>query len=90
MKQKITFLVNSCDKYEDTWHPFFECLWIFAGSIPYPIVLNTETKSYSSSHYDILTIHSPDSKTWSLRLLNVLDHIDTEYVFFFFFDYFLK
>ena len=37
MEQKITILVNSCDKYEDAWHPFFECLWLFAGELPYPM-----------------------------------------------------
>ena len=90
MEQKITILVNSCDKYEDAWHPFFECLWLFAGELPYPIVLNTETKSFSSPHYDILTVNSPDSKTWSSRLLNVLEYIDTEFIFFLLDDYFLK
>ncbi len=83
-------MINSCDKYEDAWHPFFECLWHFAGELPYPIVLNTETKNYSSPHYDILTVNSPNAKTWSARLLNVLEHVETEYVFFLLEDYFLK
>lgn len=90
MEQEITILVNSCDKYEDTWHPFFECLWHFAGELSYPIVLNTETKQFSSPHYDILAVNSPDAKTWSERLLNVLEYVDTEFVFFLLDDYFLK
>ena len=93
MKEDITFLVNSCDKYEDTWHPFFECLWHFAGELPYPIILNTETKQYRSLHYDIQSVNTHTHRgapTWSERLLNVLEHVDTEFVFFLLDDYFLK
>lgn len=90
MEQKITILVNSCDKYEDAWHPFFECLWHFAGDLPYPMVLNTETKQFSSPHYDIKVVNTPEKATWSERLLNVLKYVDTEFVFFLLDDYFLK
>ena len=90
MEQNITILVNSCDKYEDAWHPFFECLWHFAGELSYPIVLNTETKQYSSPHYDIMTVNTPNVQTWSERLLNVLEFINTEFVLFLLDDYFLK
>ena len=89
----VTFLVNSCDKYEDAWHPFFECLWHFAGDIPYPIVLNTETKQYQSSHYDVICVNVPSEHrmlTWSERLSNVLNFVKTEFVFFLLEDYFLK
>ena len=90
MEQRITILVNSCDKYEDAWHPFFECLWHFAGDLPYPIILNTETKQFSSPHYDVQVVNSKKNCTWSERLLNVLEYVETEYVFFLLDDYFLK
>lgn len=92
MNSDTTFLINSCDKYEDAWHPFFECLWHFAGELSYPIILNTETKCYSSPHYPILCVNTDTKKrlTWSERLLHVLDSVQTEFVFFLLEDYFLK
>ena len=92
MNQNVTFLVNSCDKYEDAWHPFFECLWHFAGDIPYPIILNTETKQYADQHYNLCCINSETRRplTWSKRLLHVLEYIQTDFVFFLLEDYFLK
>ena len=92
MKADVTFLINSCDKYEDAWHPFFECLWHFAGEIPYPIILNTETKQFSSPRYSILCINTGTKKhmSWSERLLRVLDSVKTDFIFFLLEDYFLK
>ena len=92
MNTDVTFLVNSCDKYEDAWHPFFECLWHFAGELPYPIILNTETKRYASPRYPVLCVNTDTKKrlTWSERLLHVLESVHTEFVFFLLEDYFLK
>ena len=92
MTPNITFLINSCDKYEDAWHPFFECLWHFAGELPYPMILNTEKKHYSSPRYDVTCVNQLPSlhPTWSKRLLHVLEKVETEYIFFLLEDYFLK
>lgn len=93
MQPDVTFLINSCDKYEDAWHPFFECLWHFAGELPYPMILNTETKQFKSSRYDVQCVHMPTNRptpTWSERLLNVLNSVTTDYVFFLLEDYFLE
>ena len=92
MDEKITILVNSCDKYEDAWHPFFECLWHFAGELPYPIVLNTEKKQYVTPRYPVQCVNQRFSlhPTWSKRLLHVLEVVETPYVFFLLEDYFLK
>ena len=87
---KVTLLVSSCDKYEDTWHPFFELLHIYGHNFPYPIVLNTETKQYTTPHFQVRVINSPEQMTWSERMTNVLSQIDTEFVFLMLDDYFLK
>lgn len=92
-KADVTIVVNSCDKYEDAWHPFFECLWHFAGELPYPIILNTETKQYKSQHYDVICVNTHKrfrAPTWSERFMNVLGKVETEFVFFLLDDYFLE
>lgn len=87
----ITFLICSCDKYEDAWHPFFELLHIFAGELPgCKFVLNTETKQFHSPHYDVQTINTPQTATWSQRLRHVMEQIDTEFVFLLLDDFFIK
>lgn len=91
MDARITILVNSCDKYEDAWDPFFGCLSHFTeGEQPYPIVLNTEKKDYNSKYCDVKTINTPGRVSWSKRLRNVLTYINTEYVLFLLEDYFLE
>lgn len=90
MKQDVTFVISSCDKYEDAWHPFFELLHIYGVDRSYPMVLNTETKQYSSPHFDVRVINTPGKATWSQRMRNVLSRIDTEFVFLVLEDYFLK
>lgn len=90
MHNNVTLLVNSCDKYEDAWHPFFEMLHIYGGEFPYPIVLNTETQNYASPYFNIRVINSHGKMTWSERLKNVVSQINTEYIFLLLEDYFLK
>lgn len=89
-KKDVTLLVSSCDKYEDAWHPFFELLHIYGNDFSYPIVLNTETKNYTNRHFDIRVVNTPEKATWSERMTNVLNQIDTEFVFLVLDDYFLK
>lgn len=89
-KKDVTLLVSSCDKYEDAWQPFFELLHIYGNNFSYPIVLNTETKNYTNKHFDIRVVNTPQKATWSERMANVLNQIDTEFVFLVLDDYFLK
>ena len=93
MNKDVTILVNSCDKYEDAWEPFFRLL-----KIQWPecenckIVLSTESKIYNCDFLNVKTIISPLSPkncAWSTRLKHTLEQIDTEYVLFFLEDFFL-
>ena len=43
---KVTIVLNSCDKYEALWYPFFELFRIHWPSCSYPLILNTKTKDY--------------------------------------------
>ncbi len=90
MKEKnVTILVNSCDKYEDAWDPFFKLLKVQWPDCPYDMVLSTETKNYNCDCFNVKTINSPPELSWSARLKNVLNQIETEYVLFFLEDFFL-
>lgn len=84
-----TILVNSCDKYEDAWDPFFRILKMQWPECPYDIVLSTETKSYKSDLLNVKTINASPNLSWSSRLKCTLKQIETEYVLFFLEDFFL-
>lgn len=89
-KSDITILVNSCDYYEDAWNPFFRLLKIqWPKCEDYDIVLNTENKTFDCDYLNIRTFCGGNEKTWSKRLLDCLETIDSEYVFFFLEDEFL-
>ncbi len=87
----VTILVNSCDKYSSVWEPFFRLLlkqWPECAD--YKIVLNSETKTYNCDFLDVTTICSGTKFTWSERLKNALEQIDTEYILYFLEDFFLQ
>lgn len=91
---KCTILVNSCDSYEDTWNPFFKLLKKYWPDCKYPIVLNTESKKYKFEDLNITTINVEDKYrdkniSWSKRLKNVLNKIDSKYILFMMDDFFL-
>lgn len=86
----FTIIVNSCDKYRQTWEPFFKLFKKNWSSCKYNIVLNTETETLQESYgLNITTINSPSKYSWSKRLLNVLRKIDSTYVLFLLDDEFL-
>lgn len=90
MNNKVTILVNSCDKYEDAWEPFFRLLKIqWPECENYKIVLSTESKQYNCDFLDVKTINIEENMSWSARLKNALEKIDTKYVLFFLEDFFL-
>jgi len=87
----VTILVNSCDKYESVWEPFFRLLskqWPECKN--YKIILNSETKTFNCDFLNVRTICSGTKFTWSERLKNVLKQIDTDYILYFLEDFFLR
>ncbi len=90
MDKRVTILVSSCDKYEDAWEPFFRLLQIqWPECENYKIVLSTESKQYNCDFLDVTTINTKEDISWSARLKNALEQIETEYVLFFLEDFFL-
>ncbi|MBQ3006118.1 MAG: hypothetical protein IJD78_01010 [Clostridia bacterium] len=86
----FTIIVNSCDKYEDAWDPFFRLMEInWPESENYKIILNTETKDYKCNYRNVKTVCSGNI-AWSKRLKNILETVDTDFVLFFLEDFFLR
>lgn len=91
-KTRLSFLMSSCDSYEDLWRPFFECVQKFWPEIPYPIYLNTELKEFTgvgSIKVNTLNQVKKGNMSWSARFRDVLLRIPTEYVFLVLDDFFL-
>ncbi len=86
---KLTILVNSCDKCESVWDPFFKLFKIQWPDCPYKIYLNTETKEYKCDFLDVKTICTGNDISWSARVKKAIEQIDSEYILFMLEDFFL-
>lgn len=87
-----TIVVSSCDAYEELWPPFFKLLKIQWPSLPFQIVLNTETKVYQTDGLDIrcMRLYQPgENVPWSRRLKETLQRISSKYVLFLLDDFFI-
>lgn len=94
MSSKFSILVSSCDAYEDCWNPFFTLFNQYWPQCEVPIVLNTETKSFTYPGLDIVcpTPCKTDKRryAWGERLLKSLDFIESEIVLLMLDDFFIK
>ncbi len=90
----VTVLVNSSDGFEDCWQPFFKLFQTYWPECAYPLVLNTETKTYQHPGLDIRSscVAKGESRrlTWSECLMRCLDQISTPYVLYLQEDFFLE
>lgn len=95
-KNLCSLLVTSCDSYEDSWEPFFKLFSIMWPDCEYPIYLNTESKKFECDYLNITLLH-PNALTdkkgkpisWSNRLRQAIEKIDSKYILFFLEDFFL-
>lgn len=91
MDDKFTILVNSCDKYEDLWFPFFTLLKKYWNPLDVRLILNTETKVYHMDGLNIECIHPQNPNVpYGERMINVLSKIRTPYVIPLLDDFFLR
>ena len=90
----ISILVNTSDSFEDCWNPFFQLFTTYWSDCDWPIVLNTETKSYSYPGLNIRCARVAEGESrrlsWSECLMRCLDGIDTPYLLYLQEDYFLE
>jgi hypothetical protein len=91
---QVTILVNSSDGFEDCWPPFFKLLTTYWPGLNYPVVLNTERKSFEYDELNInpsrVNIHVDRKLTWSECLIAALNIIDTPLVLYMQEDYFIE
>lgn len=91
-----SILINTCDKFEDCWNPFFKLWSIYWPNCKGNVYLNTEYKDYRFPGLNIIPIKGCVGKkykgkfaTWSQCLKWALDNIDTDIVLYMQEDYFL-
>lgn len=90
LEKNCVLLVNTCDAYSDCWDGFFQLLRIQWPSFSMPVVLNTESKSYTFDGFDIRTVQASGKREeWGGRLIRTLKSIDTKYVLFALDDFYL-
>ena len=94
----MTVLVNSTDRFEDCWDPFFKLFNTYWPDCSYPIVLNTETKMFTYPGLDlraslIASTEETDNGmqiSWSECLMRCLRNISTDHVLYLQEDYFIN
>lgn len=95
MNSKYTLLVNSCDSFSDCWDPFFILLKKKWENNNFPILLNTEFKTYKHEGLNIKTSRSHQMTnerrlTWSECLIQALEMVETPLVLYMQEDYFIE
>lgn len=85
----LTIVVNTCDAYHDVLGIFFHALQDCWPDCPHPVVINTESRTYSHS----ARVHHHSSPNavddWGARLRATLSTIDSEYVMMLYDDFIL-
>ena len=95
-----SILVNTCDKFEDCWYPFFQLFSVYWPEYSGTVYLNTEYKDFhfpeGKYHIESLKVckshNVPRSVpvTWSQCLKWALEAVDTDLILYLQEDYFLK
>lgn len=93
---KYSILINTCDKFEDCWMPFFKLFSIYWSSYKENIYLNTEHKEFSYNNLKIISLQTAERNqskrkiTWSESLIRALNKIPDDVILYMQDDYFLK
>ncbi len=92
-----SILINTCDKFEDCWNPFFKLWNLYWPDCKGKVYLNTEFKDYVYPGLDIIPVKGCVGKqykgkyaTWSQCLRWALERIDSDVILYMQEDYFLN
>jgi hypothetical protein len=86
----LTIVVNSCDKYEELWEPFFKILfsqWQGLEKSSIPIVLIANTKKFNNPR--VRVFNSGKEISWSDTVNRALNTVKTRYILYLQDDYFI-
>jgi hypothetical protein len=92
----FAIFVNTCDKFEDCWLPFFKLFSTYWPGYKGVIYLNTDYKDFKYPGLNIVCLKNAEAKqdahkiTWSECLIRGLTNIENEVVLYLQEDYFLK
>lgn len=88
MNLEYAIIVVSCDKYKDTWEPFFKCLSMFWPNNTNSIYLITN--DVQEIHIDnIIVINTGPETSWSSKVRKAIPFIKEDYFLLLLDDYFL-
>ena len=90
LNNKISILINTCDKYYCALEPFFILWKKYCSELKCKIYLNMEKKVFYDNELNILNVNCDTHIPWSNRLKNVLNLINTDYVISLHEDYFMN
>lgn len=98
MTNSYSILINTCDKFEDCWDPFFKLWSLYWADCRGRVYLNTEYKDYRYEDLDITPLKvcathlfsKGQRATWSQCLKWALEALDSDIVLYMQEDYFLK
>lgn len=91
----FTLLVNSCDAFADTWHPFFELLKIYGSGLEQKdLLLVTEKSVYQHEGLEIRSSRANRDLhgrlPWGTCVLDALDQVPGDLVLYVQDDYFIE
>jgi hypothetical protein len=85
MKDKVSILINSCDKYSDVWGIFFPLFFKYWPDCPWQIYLGSNEKKYNDPR--VITICVGKDKSWAESAFIMLKEIPTQNILFFLDDF---
>lgn len=85
---KVAIVIVSCDKYQDLWEPLFITFFKYWNDCPFKIYL--ASNYYQFSHQRVSNISIGDDKEYSSNLINIINHVEEEWIIIWYEDGFLK
>lgn len=96
MDNSYSVFVNTTDRFEDCWMPFFKLFSVYWPDFKGKIYLNTEYKKFQYPGLNIISVQNcileedADKVTWSECLIRGLNSIETDIVLYMQEDYFFN
>ena len=74
----ISFVVISCDRYKDLWHPFFRSYDKYWSELPFKLYLISNFESYDDER--VTTIKIGEDLSYTENLINGIEQIDSLWI----------